>query len=57
MRTNQGFLIGPRYFSQINKLMIPKTKKPKTGTDRNEYLAIRVKLSIKQTKATAKDSH
>jgi hypothetical protein len=37
--------------------MIPKTKKPKTGTDRNEYLAIRVKLSIKQTKATAKDSH
>ena len=32
--------------------MIPKTKKTKTGTDRNEYLAIRVKPSIKQTKAT-----
>ena len=41
--------------SQINKLIIPK--KHQTRIEKNEYLAIRVKPSIKQTSPTAKDSH
>lgn len=43
--------------SQINKLIIPKIKKPQTRIEKNEYLAIRVKPSIKQTSPTAKDNH
>lgn len=43
--------------SQINKLIIPKIKKPQTRIEKNEYLAIRVKPSIKQTSPIAKDSH
>lgn len=43
--------------SQINKLIIPKIKKHQTRIEKNEYLAIRVKPSIKQTSPTAKDSH
>lgn len=43
--------------SQINKPIIPKIKKPQTRIEKNEYLAIRVKPSIKQTSPTAKDSH
>ena len=35
--------------SQINKLIIPKIKKPQTRIEKNEYLAIRVRPSIKQT--------
>lgn len=43
--------------NQINKLIIPKIKKPQTRIEKNEYLAIRVKPSIKQTSPIAKDSH
>ena len=43
--------------SQINKLIIPKIKKPQTRIEKNECLAIRVKPSIKQTSPIAQDSH